>query len=117
MHEFKKLRVWQDAINVTEQVYQATRKFPKEELFGLTNQMRRAAVSIASNISEGAGRNSKKEFHNFLGYANGSNCELQTQIIIAKRLGYLTEQEQIKISKQLESIGNMIFKLQASLFK
>ncbi len=117
MHKFKELWVWQDAIDLTVMIYEITKKFPKEELFGLTNQMRRAAVSITSNIAEGAGRNSKKEFNNFLGIASGSNCELQTQIIIAKRLGYLTEQEQIKISKQLDAIGNMIFKLQKSLFK
>ncbi|MEM9990560.1 MAG: four helix bundle protein [Bacteroidota bacterium] len=117
MHKFKELRVWQQSVEVSAKVYNLTKKFPREELFGLTSQMRRAAISIASNIAEGAGRNSPKEFYNFLGIANGSSSELQTQLIIAKRLGYLTQQEENNINGDLKAIGNMIFKLQKSLSK
>ena len=76
-------------IELVEEVYKITAKFPKEEIYGLTNQMRRASVSISSNISEGAARGSKKEFIKFLYIALGSLAELETQIVISEKLGYL----------------------------
>ena len=83
MNNYKQLKIWQKSIELAERVYQVTQTFPKTELFGLTVQMRKSVTSIASNIAEGAGRNSPKDFSNFLGIANGSTCELETHLIIA----------------------------------
>jgi four helix bundle protein len=85
---FKDLVVWQRAIELTIAVYKLTAKFPDSERFGLTNQLRRAAVSIASNIAEGYGRATKGEYVQFLGHARGSCSEVETQIVIAKALGF-----------------------------
>jgi four helix bundle protein len=85
---FKDLVVWQRAIELTVDVYKLTSKFPEAERFGLTNQMRRASVSVASNIAEGYGRSTKGEYVQFLGHACGSCSELETQIVIAKKLGF-----------------------------
>jgi four helix bundle protein len=81
--------VWQRAIDLTTTVYQLTKVFPKEESFGLTSQMRRASVSVASNIAEGRGRLGPSEFRHFLGLAQGSLFELKTQLVVAERLGLL----------------------------
>lgn len=88
MNNLKELKIWNKAVDLTVEVYKATANFPTDERFGLTNQSRRAAVSISSNIAEGAGRNSSKEFNNFLGIANGSSYELQSQLIIAHKLEF-----------------------------
>jgi len=93
MHDFKKLLVWQKAMNVTEKVYHLSANFPREEKYGLTSQIRRCAVSIPSNIAEGAGRNTEGEFKNFLGIASGSANELLTQLIISKRLELVHEDQ------------------------
>ena len=85
----KDLDIWKLGIELVQEVYKTTVEFPKEEIYGLTNQMRRAAVSIPSNISEGAARSSKKEFIQFLYVALGSLAELETQAIISEKLGYL----------------------------
>src|SRR5262245_33076304 len=84
-----KLDVWQDAMRLVVQVYDATRQFPADERYGLTNQMRRAAISIPSNIAEGAARETDNEFLRFLFIARGSLAELETQLMIAAKLGYL----------------------------
>jgi four helix bundle protein len=83
---FHDLTVWQRAMEMTVAVYKATQSFPKAEMFGLSSQLRRAAVSVASNIAEGRGRLSQGEFRQFLGMAQGSNCEVQTQILVAMSL-------------------------------
>jgi four helix bundle protein len=85
---FLDLVVWQKSIDLATAVYRVTREFPREELYGLTNQIRRCAVSVPRNIAEGQGRMSTGEFRQFLGIARGSNFELQTQIEIARRLGF-----------------------------
>jgi len=85
---FRELTVWQRAIQLTVAIYKLTGDFPREEQYGLTSQLRRSAVSIASNIAEGQGRNTVGEFKQFLGVARGSNCELQTQLEIARALGF-----------------------------
>ena len=85
---FKDLIAWQKAVNLTEEIYRLTASFPSHEQFGLTHQLRRASVSIASNIAEGYGRSTKGEYLQFLGHARGSNCELQTQLVIAERIGF-----------------------------
>ena len=88
---FQDLRVWQEAIKLAVAIYGTTEKFPKQELYGLTSQIRRAAVSVASNIAEGKGHRSSREFCNFLFHARGSLLELQTQLIIARELKYLSQ--------------------------
>ncbi len=87
----KDLDVWKKSMDLVMDVYRDTQTFPKEEVYGLTSQMRRAAVSIPSNVAEGASRNSKKEFCRYLYIALGSASELETQILIADRLGYVQE--------------------------
>lgn len=91
------LRAWQEAMTLVKDVYQITASFPKEEIYALTSQMRRAAVSIPSNIAEGAARTGDKEFLQFLSISRGSLSELETQLIIAKELGYMQASEDIKL--------------------
>lgn len=92
-HSYRELTVWQKSMSLVQDVYQHTRQFPKEELYGLASQMRRSAVSIPSNIAEGQGRLSKGEFRQFLGVARGSLLELETQLIIAGELLLLSDPE------------------------
>ena len=115
MHNFQKLVIWQEAMDIVHTVYVATRAFPKEEVYGLVSQMQRAAVSIPSNIAEGAGRNSDKEFANFLGIAQGSSFELQTQVLLAKRLGYMSEAACDQLVKQLQSLQPQITSMKQKL--
>lgn len=115
MNDFKKLKVWKRAIDFSVSIYELTENFPSEEKFGLTNQLRRAAVSISSNIAEGAGRNSKKEFNHFLGYSGGSSCEVETQLIIAEKLKYISKIELENSSKEINEIRSMIFGLKKRL--
>src|ERR1051326_504912 len=90
---FKELIVWQKAMDLVVAVYQITQRFPREEIYGLTAQTRRSAVSVPSNIAEGQGRRTTRDFINFLSISDGSLCELKTQLHIAMRLGYVMEQE------------------------
>ena len=115
MRDFKKLNVWHSSHQLVLKVYQATQFFPKEELFGLTSQMRRSFASISYNISEGAGRNSEKEFANFLNIALGSSNEAENQLILAKDLKYITDEnfeilieELIIVKKQLIVLRNKL---------
>ena len=116
---FQKLVIWQEAMDIVQGVYNATKSFPQVEIYGLTSQMQRAAVSIPSNIAEGAGRNSDKEFANFLGIALGSSFELHTQVILAERLGYMSVQTRDNLLQQLGSlqpqITNMKHKLESKV--
>ncbi|MEO2064129.1 MAG: four helix bundle protein [Christiangramia sp.] len=111
MHNFQNLVIWQKAMDVTEKVYKITSDFPSGEKFGLTNQIRRSAVSIASNIAEGAGRNSDKEFRNFLGIANGSLNELYTQLILSSKLKLVSEENIKPILNDLMEIQKMNYTL------
>ena len=115
MHNYKELKVWQKAVDLATKVYEITKNFPKEEVYGLTSQIRRSAVSIASNIAEGAGRNSRKDFNNFLGISNGSLCELNTQILIASRIRLINEVELKKIQQDIVEIQKMNWSLKKSL--
>ena len=115
MHNYKKLNVWISSISLVKNIYNLTRKFPKEEMFVLTQQLRRAAISIPSNIAEGAGRNSNAQFKNFLQISIGSCFEVETQIIISKELEYISEEELETISKELDSIMKMNHNLQKTL--
>jgi four helix bundle protein len=112
---FQDLLVWQRAMEMTVAIYESTQSFPREELYGLTSQLRRAAVSVASNIAEGRGRISQGEFRQFLGLAQGSNYEVQTQLLVAKRMkmgepGSLSKAEGLSIE-----VGKMLSSLIASL--
>ncbi|MEL6305370.1 MAG: four helix bundle protein, partial [Bacteroidota bacterium] len=101
---FQELIIWQKAMNVAEDVYKLSKKFPKEERYGLKSQIRRSAVSIPSNIAEGAGRNTNGEFKNFLGIASGSSNELMTQLMLSLRLGLVEESRVTPIIHQLEEV-------------
>jgi four helix bundle protein len=104
------LRVWQDAMTLVRTIYIVTRDFPKDEQYGLSSQLRRAVVSVPSNIAEGAARTSKRESAQFLSVARGSLAEVETQILIAKDLGYLTEEEGMlaSVSALLRSISALM---------
>jgi len=104
---FKDLIVLQKAIQLSLSVYELTSTFPTSEQFGLTNQLRRASVSIASHIAEGYGRPTKGENLQFLGHARGSNCEIQTQIVIARGLGFGSEAKRRTVEGLCEEIGKM----------
>ena len=113
MSDYKELEVWRVAMDLAESVYKFTRNFPKEELFGLTSQIRRAAVSIPSNIAEGASRAGSKEFLHFLHIARGSASELETQLLLAEKLGYVTKIDELLAN--LTSIRKLINGLIRSL--
>ncbi len=117
MNNYKELKVWQKSVDLAVKIYEATKNFPREEIYGLTSQIRRSAVSIPSNIAEGAGRNSKKDFNNFPGISNGSSCELETQLIIANRVDFLNSKILDELQKDLTEIQKMNWALQNSLTK
>lgn len=100
------LQVWQLAIQLVKGVYQLTSSFPASEMYGLSAQMRRSAVSIPSNIAEGAARNTAKEFLHFLGIARGSLSEPETQVVIAKELGYITDSDAAE--KQINDLFGLL---------
>jgi four helix bundle protein len=108
---FQDLRIWQKGIEVVKDLYLLTKKFPKEELYGLTSQMRRSAVSIPSNIAEGFRRYHNKEYKQFLYIALGSCAELETQIIIANELDYINETVKTEIIEKIKYICRMTVKL------
>lgn len=101
MRDFKKFEVWQLSHQLTLKIYTSTKNFPKEEMFGLTFQIRRSFASIGYNISEGSGRNSDKEFANFINIALGSSNEAENQLILAKDLEYIHENEYQNLSEEL----------------
>ncbi|HEX8709486.1 MAG TPA: four helix bundle protein [Pyrinomonadaceae bacterium] len=108
MRPHEKLDVWNKAVDFVVAVYRATEGFPKDEKFGLTSQIRRAAVSIPANIAEGAGRKSPKEFAHFLSNAQGSASEVETELLIARRLCLMEESCYLTLCSSLDEIGRMI---------
>jgi four helix bundle protein len=108
MRPHEKLDVWRKGIDFVVAVYKTTESFPKEEKFGLTSQLRRAAVSIPANIAEGAGRKSYKEFAHFLSNSQGSASEVETELLIASRLNYLDENRYLALRSSLDEIGCML---------
>lgn len=111
---YKDLEVWQYAIRLVDDIYDCTASFPKEEMFGLSSQLRRAAVSIASNIAEGSVR-SRKEYAQFVSIARGSLAELETQLIVAYHRKYTTEQRYKDFTATTDSISRMLMRLLQSL--
>jgi four helix bundle protein len=112
---FKDLVVWQRAVEMTLAIYKLTAAFPASERFGLSNQLRRASVSVASNIAEGYGRSTKGEYVQFLGHARGSNGEVQTQLIIAKGLGFGSD-EAWRLSENLaDEVGRFLVTIMRKL--
>ena len=112
---YQDLIVWQKAMELAKNVYLLVKKLPKEELFSLSNQIRRAVVSIPSNIAEGQSRTSTKEFQRFLAIARGSKAELETQLLLCVKVGYLTESDISSSITLLHEVGKMIFALTTSL--
>ena len=115
MHKLEDLKIWQKALELTTDVYKSTVDFPSEEKFGLTSQIRRSAVSIPSNIAEGAGRNSSKEFSYFMSIANGSAYELQTQLIISHRLNLISKETLDSLLSSLGEIQKMNYSFQKAI--
>jgi four helix bundle protein len=109
------LNVWKCSTKLAVDIYQLTKQFPKEEVFGITNQVRRAAVSVPSNISEGAARGSKKDFIHFLNISAGSLSELETQLFISKEIGYCNEESWLKIKGEINKIRAQISGLKKHL--
>ena len=105
---YQDLIAWQKSMDLVEMVYQTTGQFLKEELYGLTNQLRRAAVSVPSNIAEGQGRRSANDFGRFLAIAYGSLCEAETQVLIAQRLGYLNDAQTDTLISIAGEVGRLI---------
>jgi four helix bundle protein len=112
---FRDLIVWQRAVQLTVAIYKLTSSFPDSERFGLTNQLRRAFVSVASNIAEGYGRSTKGEYLLFLGHARGSNCEVETQLVIAQALGFGTEDARRSAEGLCDEIGRMLVAMMKKL--
>lgn len=108
MSTYKELIVWQKSYEFCVLVYKSTESFPVKEVYGLTSQIRRASISIPSNISEGSKRGTKKDFCQFLRVAQGSGAELETQLLLAKDLGYLKEKEYTQLNLLLDSVMKML---------
>jgi len=117
MHKVEDLKIWQKSIELTKLVYDAVLSLPSNEKYGLTSQIKRSVISISSNIAEGAGRNSDKEFKQFLSIANGSSYELQTQLILTVELNLISNDKIQSIVKLLVEVQKMNYSLQKSLDK
>lgn len=115
MRNHNNLDIWKDGILLCVKVYHTTKSFPKNELYGITSQLQRSAVSIPSNIAEGAGKDGDKDFNKFLSIALGSAFELETQLIICQKIGYLNEDAFNSLLKQTIIIQKMIYSLKKSL--
>ncbi|NRR92660.1 four helix bundle protein [Winogradskyella undariae] len=115
MHRFKDLEIWKKSRVFCSSIYGITSKFPESEKFGLTNQLRRASVSIPSNIAEGSSRNSNKDFSRFLQITLGSAYEVETQLLIASDLNFISKEELDKLLLELNSIIKMTSKFKSTL--
>ena len=110
-HDYKKLKVWQEAVDLAVDTYKLLDDFPKEELYGLTAQIKRSVISIPSNIAEGAGRHTEKQFVQFLSHSNGSACELDTQLVIADRLGFMEKGTYDVFEDRINHVQRMLYNL------
>jgi len=115
MHNYKEMKIWQKSRALVKVVYEISKSLPKEELYALTSQIRRAAISIPANIAEGAGRESEKEFAHFLAIANGSAFEVETQLFLCFDLNYISEVELNDFLIKIQEIQRMIFRFKQQL--
>ncbi len=115
MKDFKNLKIWQKGMKLVVEIYKTSKNFQQEELYRLTSQMRRSAISIPSNIAEGSGRNSDKDFNRFLDISLGSSFELETQIIIAHELDFFSDDDFTNLCDKVQEEQKMITGLQRSL--
>ncbi|MEK7462940.1 MAG: four helix bundle protein [Patescibacteria group bacterium] len=115
LNSYKELIVWQKSFELTKKIYKITDNFPKSEIYGLMSQMRRAAVSIPSNIAEGFVRKHKKEFSQFISIAFGSGAELETQLLLSKELEYITDKDFFELNCLLEEVMKMLNSLKSKL--
>ena len=115
LRSYKELIAWQQGIELVSEIYRYTKDFPRVEVYGLTNQIRRAAVSIPSNIAEGQGRLTRGEFRQFLGHARGSIFELESQILIAGKLGYVKREDAESLLQRVAELGRILNGLLKSL--
>lgn len=115
MNRFKNLDIWKRAVVLATKVYKVTSSLPEEEKYGLTSRLRRCVVSISSNIAEGAGRNTNKDFRRFLSIAYGSSYELETQFIIATNLGLLSKSECEKSCNEIDELQKMVYSFSKAL--
>lgn len=115
LRSYQELVAWQKSMAFVTDVYRCTQQFPKDEIYGLTSQIRRAAVSIPSNVAEGQGRLTRGEFKQFLGYAKGSVFEVETQLLIAHDLGYMDARELQALLDRIREVGRIISGLLSSL--
>ena len=117
MHDYQRLEVWQRARSVTTDVYRVTATFPRAELFGLTAQMRRAAISVSANLAEGSGRATNQDFARFLSMAIGSASELEAETILASDLGMIDDHTAVGLGRSIDEVRRMLNGLQRSLSK
>lgn len=115
MHNYKELKIWQNAIDLSEKIYQIVANFPSEEKFGLSSQLKRASVSVASNIAEGTSRSSDKEFNYFLSISLGSLFEIETQVTIAFRVGYISKNELENLYSEIKQLIKMMMAFKKSV--
>jgi len=115
LKSYRDFTVWQKSMDLATEIYRVVKLLPKAETYALSDQMRRSAVSIPSNIAEGQGRNSKREFINFLGFASGSQRELETQLQLCVKVGYMTEEEIFSAMNLCEEVGKMLSTLRKKL--
>jgi four helix bundle protein len=115
MHKVEELNIWKKSIELTKSVYSVIPKLPDNEKYGLVSQIKRSAISIPSNIAEGAGRNSNKEFKHFLSIANGSTYELQTQLILITELNLIEKEEILELFDLITEVQKMNYALQRTI--
>lgn len=116
-HNFRKLKIWEEAVSITVTAYKATKQMPKEEIFGMVSQMRRAANSMPSNIAEGCGRRTAKDFSYFIDISLGSSNELISDLIVCMKLDYLKPEEANNIIAKIETWQSMTFSFQRNNLK
>lgn len=116
-HNYKNLKVWQNAMEIAADIYQLSLLYPNEEKYGIVSQLKRCAISIPSNIAEGSGRNTDKDFAKFLSIALGSSYELECQLLLSNKLNLANELSTAKVIEKLNEVQKMIFKLRIKLNK